>query len=70
VVVGVPIGLAAGHWLWGGFASSLGVVPVVSVPVGPLALGLVALVAIGAALAPLPAMVAVDRAARSRRARD
>ena len=58
VGLGVPLGIAAGHWSWDSFASSLGVVPIIAVPPWPLALGMLALVAGGAALASAPAAVA------------
>ena len=32
VIVGVPLGIAAGRWAWISFAASLGVVPVTVVP--------------------------------------
>ena len=35
LVVGVPLGVAAGRWAWRGFAGSLGVAPVTVVPVRP-----------------------------------
>jgi len=54
VVVGLPLGIVAGRLAWSGFATSLGVVPVTAVPLGPLVLGLVALMAAGALLASLP----------------
>jgi hypothetical protein len=35
VLVGGPLGVAAGHWAWAAFASSLGAVPVTVVPLPP-----------------------------------
>ena len=35
-LVGVPLGVAAGHWAWAAFATSLGAVPVTVVPVPAL----------------------------------
>ena len=32
MLVGIPLGIAGGRWAWATFASSLGVVPVISVP--------------------------------------
>jgi len=54
VLVGLPLGLVAGHWTWAGFAMSLGVVPVTVVPLVSLLVGLVLLVGAGALLASLP----------------
>jgi hypothetical protein len=57
-VVGGPLGIIGGRLAWHGFARSLGVVPIVEVPVLALVLGLVALVLAGNLLAALPATVA------------
>ena len=54
LVVGLPLGIVAGHWTWAGFATSLGVVPVTVVPLISLVVGLVLLVGAGALLASLP----------------
>ena len=48
VVVGLPLGIVAGRWAWTGFATSLGVVPVTVVPLIPLMVGSIAVVAAGA----------------------
>jgi ABC-type antimicrobial peptide transport system permease subunit len=58
VVVGIPVGIAAGHLLWDNFAASLGVVPVVVVPLAALVVGVIALLLVGTALATIPALVA------------
>lgn len=58
VGVGGPLGIIGGRLAWHGFARSLGVVPVVVVPVFVLVLGLAALVATGNLLAAVPAAVA------------
>ena len=58
VAVGGPLGIAAGRLAWHAFARSLGVVPVVEVPVPVLVFGLAGLVLAGNALAALPAAVA------------
>ena len=58
VVVGGALGIAGGRLAWHAFAGSLGVVPIVEVPVAALILGLVALVLAGNLLALLPAAVA------------
>ncbi len=58
VAVGGPLGIAAGRLAWHAFARSLGVVPVVEVPVPVLVVGLAGLVLAGNALAALPAAVA------------
>jgi len=57
-VVGGPLGIIGGRLAWRGFAGSLGVVPIVEVPVLALVLGLAALVLAGNLLAALPATVA------------
>ena len=56
--IGVPLGLAAGHWAWTSFAASLGVVPVTIVPGLALLAGFVTLLAAGNLLAAIPASVA------------
>ena len=56
--LGLPIGIAAGHWAWAAFAASLGVVPVTVVPLLGLVLGLIALLAAGTALTAVPAAIA------------
>ena len=53
-VVGLPLGLLAGRAAWTGFATSLGVVPVTVVPVIPLIVGLVAVLAAGALFTSVP----------------
>jgi len=58
VVVGAPLGVLGGRLAWRGFAGSLGVVPIVEVPLATLVLGLAALVLAGDLLAALPAAVA------------
>ena len=58
VVVGGPLGIACGRLAWRAFAGSLGVVPIVEVPVAALVLGLAGLVLAGNLLAALPAAVA------------
>ena len=58
VAVGGPLGIACGRLAWHAFAGSLGVVPIVEVPVAALVGGLVALVVAGNLLAALPAAVA------------
>ncbi|HEX3389742.1 MAG TPA: ABC transporter permease [Streptosporangiaceae bacterium] len=58
LVVGVPLGVAAGRWAWSGFAGSLGVAPVTVVPVLLLAAGCVVVVLAGNLLASVPAAMA------------
>jgi predicted lysophospholipase L1 biosynthesis ABC-type transport system permease subunit len=58
MVAGVPLGIAGGRLAWHAFAGSLGVVPVVEVPVLALVLGLAALLLAGNLLAALPAALA------------
>ena len=50
--------MAAGHWAWAAFATSLGVVPVTVVPVPVLLAGFIVLMVAGNLLAALPAAVA------------
>ena len=56
--LGLALGLAAGHWVWTSFATSIGVVPVTTIPLGALVLGLLGLVAAGNALTAVPAFLA------------
>jgi ABC-type lipoprotein release transport system permease subunit len=58
VVVGVPLGIAAGRWAWTAFASEIGVVPAPVVPAAALALGVLAILVAGNLLATWPAAVA------------
>ena len=58
LVVGVPLGVAAGRWAWHGFAGSLGVNPVTVVPVLLLAAGCAAVLLAGNLLTSFPAAVA------------
>jgi hypothetical protein len=57
-LIGVPLGVAAGHWTWTTFATSLGVVPVTAIPVLALVAGFLALLAAGNLLAAGPGGVA------------
>jgi predicted lysophospholipase L1 biosynthesis ABC-type transport system permease subunit len=57
-VAGVPLGVAAGHWAWVAFATSLGAVPVTVVPVPALLAGFGVLLAAGNLLATGPGAVA------------
>jgi putative ABC transport system permease protein len=57
-LIGGPLGVAAGHWAWAAFASSLGAVPVTVVPVSALLAGFLALLAAGNLLAAGPGAVA------------
>jgi hypothetical protein len=58
VLVGGPLGVVGGRLAWRAFSGSLGVVPVVEVPLAVVILGLAALVLTGNLLAALPAAVA------------
>jgi FtsX-like permease family len=58
VVIGGPLGVVGGRLAWRAFAGSLGVVPIVEVPLTVLILGLAVLVLAGDLLAMLPATVA------------
>jgi FtsX-like permease family len=67
--VGVPLGVAAGHWAWASFAASLGVVPVTVVPVLALLAGFIGLLAAGNLVTAVAASVAArTRAAAALRA--
>ena len=66
LIVGVPLGVAAGRWAWHGFAGSLGVVPVTVVPVLLLAAGCAAVILAGNLLASVPAAVAARTRPRAR----
>jgi hypothetical protein len=57
-LAGVPLGVAAGHWAWAAFATSLGAVPVTVVPVPALLAGFNVLLAAGNLLAAGPGAVA------------
>jgi hypothetical protein len=57
-LIGVPLGMAAGHWAWAAFATSLGAVPVTVVPVPALLAGIVVLLLAGNLLAAGPGAVA------------
>jgi len=54
LAVGLPLGIITGRWAWAAFATSLGVVPVTVIPVTPLVVGLVALVAAGTLCTSIP----------------
>jgi FtsX-like permease family len=58
VVIGGPLGVIGGRLAWRAFAGSLGVAPVVEVPLAVVVLGLAVLVLAGDLLAALPAAVA------------
>ncbi len=58
IVLGVPIGIAAGRVIWRAFASNLGVVPVDIAPVHLIVLFALGVLVVGAGLAVLPALLA------------
>lgn len=58
VIVGVPLGIAAGQWAWTSFANSLGVVPTPVVPGLSLLAGIALLLLAGNLLASVPAWLA------------
>jgi hypothetical protein len=58
VLIGAPLGVAAGRVGWRGFADSLGVVPFTEIPLLTLTAGLLALVVAGNLLASAPATIA------------
>jgi ABC-type lipoprotein release transport system permease subunit len=63
IVVGIPLGIAAGRWAWTGFASEIGVVPAPVVPAAAIALGVLALLVAGNLLAAWPASIAARTSA-------
>ncbi len=58
VLVGGPLGVVGGRLAWRAFAGSLGVAPIVEVPLTAVVLGLAAIVVVGIALTELPAAMA------------
>jgi hypothetical protein len=69
VLVGAPLGVAAGRVTWHGFADSLGIVPFTEIPLLTLVGGLAALIVAGNLLASVPGVIAArTRAARFLRA--
>ena len=58
LVVGVPVGIAAGRWLWLAFARELSAVPDPVVPAGSIALAAVAAVILANLVAALPGRAA------------
>jgi putative ABC transport system permease protein len=59
-LIGGPLGVAAGHWAWAAFATSLGVVPVTVTPAPALLAGFLALLAAGNLLAAGPGAIAAQ----------
>jgi hypothetical protein len=57
-LIGIPLGVAAGHWAWAAFATSLGAVPVTVVPIPALLAGFAVLLVAGNLLAAVPGAVA------------
>ena len=57
IAVGVPLGIAAGQFVWRAFAFGLGVVPVPVVPAWPIATLAVAVLVVANVFAAIPAMV-------------
>jgi hypothetical protein len=58
VIIGIPLGIAAGRWAWTAFANAIGVVPAPAVPVSAIALGALAILVGGNLLAAWPAALA------------
>ena len=58
IVIGIPLGIAAGRWAWTAFASEIGVVPAPVVPAAAIVIGMLALLAVGNLLATWPAAIA------------
>jgi ABC-type lipoprotein release transport system permease subunit len=63
IVIGIPLGIAAGRWAWTTFASAIGVVPAPVVPAAALAAGILGLLAAGTLLASWPASIAARTSA-------
>jgi predicted lysophospholipase L1 biosynthesis ABC-type transport system permease subunit len=63
VLIGVPLGVAAGRTGWRGFAGSLGVVPFAEIPLLILVAGLASLIAVGNLLASVPGAIAARTSA-------
>ena len=60
LLVGIPLGIAAGHWAWATFASSLGVVPVTALPTVAIVIGVLGVLIGGTVLAWVPAFLAAS----------
>ena len=60
-VIGVPLGIALGRWVWRFFAGNLGVVPIPMVPVGAIVSVLVGTIVGGLLVAVWPAYLASHR---------
>jgi ABC-type lipoprotein release transport system permease subunit len=58
VLIGIPLGIAAGRWAWTAFAQEIGVVPAPVLPAAKIALGVLALLVVGNLLATWPAAIA------------
>jgi ABC-type lipoprotein release transport system permease subunit len=58
LLVGLPLGIAAGRWLWLAFARQLSAVPAVTVPATSLALIVVAALALANLVAAVPGRIA------------
>ena len=58
LVIGVPVGIAAGRWLWLAFARQLSAVPDPVVPAGSIALAVVAALVLANLVAALPGRAA------------
>ncbi len=58
LVIGVPLGIAAGRWLWLAFAHELSAVPDAVVPAGSIALAVVAALVLANLVAALPGRAA------------
>jgi ABC-type lipoprotein release transport system permease subunit len=54
LVIGVPLGIAAGRWLWLAFAHELAAVPDPTIPAGSIALAAVAALVLANLVAALP----------------
>jgi hypothetical protein len=58
LVIGVPLGIAAGRWLWIGFAHELSAVPDPVIPAAPVALAVLAALVLANLVAALPGRAA------------
>jgi FtsX-like permease family len=58
IVIGVPLGLALGRWLWTLFAEEIGAVPAPVVPVWPVTLACLVALALAIGLSAIPGRIA------------
>jgi hypothetical protein len=54
LILGIPLGIAAGRWAWSAFANQLGVPPSPAVPIAVIGFAIPATLALANAVAALP----------------